>query len=129
MFSKVHIKLGKVFTRAITIIYSFLCDFHIKIALARKRQQFFTLKPLDDVITSTLDVITYNHGVITLGLLATMSLLSKDAFCTVKLSSSSSLSPTIQVGSQTWYEVRVRPTPREANIVSWGKGGRVDLWV
>ena len=98
MFSKVHIKLGKVFTRAITIIYSFLCDFHIKIALARKRQQFFTLKPFDDVITSTLDVITYTRGIITLGLLATMSLLSKDAFFTVKLSTFSTVppSPTIQ---------------------------------
>ena len=35
--SKAHIKLDKRFTRAITMIYSFLCDFHdhIKIALAR----------------------------------------------------------------------------------------------
>ena len=44
-------------TRAITIIYSFLCHFHIKIALARQRQPIFSLKPLNDVVDC--DVITY----------------------------------------------------------------------
>ena len=43
--------------RAITIIYSCLCYFHIKIALARQRQQLFSLEPLNDVVDC--DVITY----------------------------------------------------------------------
>ena len=53
-----------------------------------------------------------------------MSLLSKDAFCTVKLSSSSpSPPPPYNVGSQTWCEVLVRPTPRDQHCMVGVGGG------
>ena len=46
-------KLCKGFTRVITMVYSSLCDFRIKIALVRQHWPFFSSKLLDDILTVT----------------------------------------------------------------------------